>query len=101
LINKGGARLYNGLGERFMKKQFPETLERNHVNEELTRAIGFEICEGRTTAHGGIYLDASDVSPAMQKTVFPSFWNKLGRAGINLGYQAIEVATYPHDFLGG
>lgn len=101
LINRGGARLYNGLGERFMKKQFPETLEKNHVNEELTRAIGLEICEGRTTAHGGIYLDASDVPPAMQKTVFSSFWNKLGRAGINLGYQPIELATYPHDFLGG
>ncbi len=101
LINSGGARLYNGLGERFMKKHYPDTGERQRTREQLTRAIGLELCQGRASAHEGVYLDASDAPPEMQNTVLSEVWSKFGRAGIDLSYQPIELAPYPHDFLGG
>ena len=101
LLNKGGARLYNSLGERFMKKYYPDTGEREKGGEQITRAIGLEIGEGRGSAHGGIYLDLSDVPVEMQKSLFPKLWESAQRAGINLSYQPIELAPNPHDLVGG
>ena len=101
ILNKGGARLYNGLGERFTRKQHPETEERGRGNEQLIRDIGFEICEGRGSVHGGVYLDVSDVPPEMQKKDFAALWDTAARIGIDLSYQPIEVAPHPHDFIGG
>ena len=101
LLNKGGARLYNALGERFTRKRHADTEERGKGNEQLIRDIGFEICEGRGSAHGGVYLDVSDVPPEMQKKDFAILWDTAARIGIDLGYQPIEVAPHPHDFIGG
>jgi len=101
LLNRGEARLHNSLGERFMKKHYPDTGEKEKGGEQITRAIGLEICEGRGTVHGGIYLDVSDVPPEMQKTLFPRIWDSAARAGIDLSYQPIELAPNPHDLVGG
>ncbi|MFC1943835.1 FAD-binding protein, partial [Chloroflexota bacterium] len=100
-INLGGARLYNGLGERFMKKYFPDTGEKEKTRAQVAQSIGLEIYEGRGTSHGGIFLDASEVTPEMQKTFFPTIWNAFRNAGIDLSYQPIEVVPNAHTFLGG
>lgn len=101
LINEAGAKLYNGLGERFMLEQYPDTGERDKNGEDITKAIGLEICEGRAGAHGGIYLDVSGVSEEMRKTNFAQVWDTAARAGVDLSYQPIELAPYPHDLVGG
>ena len=101
LINKGGARLYNSLGERFMKKYYPETGEKGRGGEELTRGIGLELCEGKGSPHGGIYLDVSGVPEDMLKNDFSEVWRKAEKAGIDLSYQPIELAPNPHDLVGG
>jgi fumarate reductase (CoM/CoB) subunit A len=102
LINEGGARLYNGLGERFMLRQFPDTKETKRNAEELTRAIGLEICEGRGGKNGGVYLDLSDVPDDVFKLERYDLIRKLAdRGGINLRTQAIELVPNPHDLVGG
>ena len=101
LINDAGAKLYNGLGERFMLKQYPETAELNKNGEDMTKAIGMEICEGRAGAHGGVYLDVSGVAEEMKTTEFAQVWDTAARAGVDLSYQPIELAPYPHDLVGG
>jgi len=101
LINKGGARFYNALGERFTRRPRPGTEERGKSNEQLIHDIGWEICEGRGSAHGGVYLDVSDVPPEMQKKDFAVLWDTAARIGLDLGYQPVEVAPHPHDFIGG
>ncbi len=101
LLNKGGARLYNSLGERFMKKYYPDTGEKEKGGEQITRAIGLEICQGRGSAHGGIYLDLSDVPAEMLQSLSPKFWESAQRAGIDLRYQPVELAPNPHDLVGG
>lgn len=101
LMNKGGAKLYNSLGERFMKKYYPETGEKGVGGEELTRAIGLELCEGKGSPHGGIYLDVSEVPEEMLKNDFSDVLRKAEKAGIDLSYQPIELAPNPHDLVGG
>jgi len=96
-----GARLYNGVGERFMKRHYPEVGDAERGGEQLTRAIGLEIYEGRGTPRGGVYLDVSDVPPEKQKTEFAKIWENAARAGVDLSYQPIELTTYPHDMVGG
>jgi fumarate reductase (CoM/CoB) subunit A len=96
-----GARMYNNRGERLMEKYHPDTGGRQNDTELITRAIGLEICEGRGGPHGGVYLDVSDVPAETIKSDFAPLWDGAARAGINLRYQPIELATYPHDLLGG
>jgi fumarate reductase (CoM/CoB) subunit A len=101
LLNEGGARLYNCLGERFVKRDYPETGEKRRGGEELTRAIGLEICEGRGSPHGGVFLDLSDVPLEMQQTQFSKLWESAIQTGIDLSFQPIEIAPNPHDLVGG
>jgi succinate dehydrogenase/fumarate reductase flavoprotein subunit len=97
-----GARLYNGLGERFMKKIYPETGEKGLSGAVIARCIADEISEGRAAAHGGVLLDASDVtSEILQKTHLASIWDRIRRDGVELSYQPIELALTVISFLGG
>lgn len=100
-LNDGRARLYNGLGERFMKKQYGDTGEKNKIEKLITQSIGLELCEGRVSAHGGVYLDVSDVPPEMLKLFFSTALNELKTNRIDVRYQPIELALNPHDMLGG
>ncbi|MFC1909210.1 FAD-binding protein [Chloroflexota bacterium] len=101
LLDNGGAGLYNALGERFIKKYYPDTMEKGRSSEELTRAIGLEIGEGKGTARGTVYLDTSNVPPEVQKELFSEVWDNAARAGVDLNYQPIELSTHPHDHVGG
>ena len=101
VIDYGGVRFYNGLGERFLKAHYPDTPLKDIINEDLTRSIGLEMCEGRGSAHGGVYVDFSDVPKEILKKAFSKVWNRFERSGIDLSYQPIEMAPAPHDFLGG
>lgn len=97
-----GARLYNGLGERFMKKIYPETGEEGLSQAVIARCIATEISEGRGAAHGGILLDASDVtSELLQKANLASVWDRIRRDGVDPSYQPIELALTVISFLGG
>jgi fumarate reductase (CoM/CoB) subunit A len=96
-----GARLYNNLGERFMKRYYPNIGDQQNDTELITRAIGLEICEGRGGPHGGVYLDVSEVAAETLKTDFAPLWDSAARDGINLSHQPVELAPSPHDFLGG
>lgn len=97
-----GARLYNGLGERFMKKSHPETGEMGLSGAVIAQCIATEICEGRGAAHGGVLLDASDVTPEiLEKTHLTSIWDRIQRDGVDLRYQPVELALTVISFLGG
>lgn len=56
-----GGRFYNGLGERFMKKYYPEKLEQV-TRSETARCAQKEIMEGRASLHDGVYGDLSGVA---------------------------------------
>ena len=100
LLHGGKGRLYNGLGERFIHRHYPGIGESQCQHYQSNRAAGIEIFEGRATEHGGVYLDASDVTQE-QAANFPTTWRAFKSAGINLQYQPMEVIPNPHTFLGG
>lgn len=95
-----GARLYNGRGERFARKFFPEKGERM-TRALIARAIGIEIAEGRGTEHGGVYLDLSDFKAEELTNVGPAILKAFVKAGIDLHYQPMEITPSAHCFLGG
>ena len=102
LINESVAKLFNGDGERFMLKHFPETGEQKHTAEELCRYIGLEICEGRVGPHGGVLFDVSEVPAEFETSErYARIWELAERAGLDLRKEPIELTTYPHDLVGG
>ena len=101
LIDKGNARYYNNLGQRFMRQYFPGEGDTKNDNEAVVRAISREIYEGRGSLHGGVYLDVSDVPEELWKKEGAPLWEKATRAQIDLGRQPLEIAPYPHDMIGG
>lgn len=102
LINEAGARLYNGNGERFMYRHFPETGEKRQCSEQVSRRICEEIVAGRAGAHGGVYFDISDVPAEFREhDRYRRLFELAERAGMNLKSDPIELVTYPHDLVGG
>lgn len=102
LLNESVGRLYNGAGERFMFRYFPDRGEKPHSSEELSRCIAQEIVEGRGGAHGGVYFDVSDVPDEFRGNErYKRMYELADRAGMDLRRQPIELVTYPHDLVGG
>ena len=92
LINEAGARLYNGNGERFMYRHFPETGEKRQCSEQVSRRICEEIVAGRGGAHGGIYFDASDVPAEFrEQDRYRRLFELADRADMNLKRDPIEL----------
>jgi fumarate reductase (CoM/CoB) subunit A len=101
-LESGIARLYNGLGERFVKKYYPDTAETGRNRALIARCIAREINEGRVGPHGGIFLDASDMTPELlEKPHFKAVLEGFRSAGVDLGYQPMELVLAIHTFLGG
>ena len=101
-IESGRARLYNGLGERFVKRYYPDATEQGIGRSLIARCIANEISEGRVGGHGGIFLDVSDMtSDLLAKAHFKSIVEAFSRAGVDLSYQPMELVLVSHTFLGG
>jgi fumarate reductase (CoM/CoB) subunit A len=94
-----GARLYNGNGERFIKKQYNQ-LENEVSRSKTSRAVAIEIYGGRATESGGVWLDASDVYDVML-SMNPGVMERFSAAGVDLRYQPMNLKLGAHTFLGG
>ncbi len=94
-----GLKLLNIDEERFMAVQYPASAE-NLPRDILSRAIFMEIASGKGTAHGGVWLDASDMKnwEEVRKERPRSFmWpERFGVSG-----QRFEVAPTYHFTMGG
>ena len=85
-----------------MYKQYPETGEKQRNAEELSRAIGNEIVEGRVGPHGGIFLDLSDIPEELKTSErYAYVWQLAKKANVDLNHQTIELVPNPHDLVGG
>lgn len=94
-----GLKLYNRDNERFVKKKYPAQGE-NLPRDILSQCIFDEIASGKGTAHGGVWLDTSDIEnwEEARKDRPRSFvWPE--RFGVR-GHR-FEVAPTYHFTLGG
>ena len=93
-------KLLNSRMERFMEKVDPVNLE--HVTrDKLSQAIYREIKKGLHTAHGGVYLEASNFDPELYQKRFPTEYRYCLEAGIDLKKDRVEVAPAAHFMMGG
>ena len=94
-----GGRFYNGLGERFMKKYYPEKLEQV-TRSETARCVQKEIVEGRVSPHGGVYGDLSGVAKE-ELAKFKGFVQTCAEINFDPTWQPYEWAPGAHYFMGG
>lgn len=99
-LRGAGARLYNGLGERFMEKYDPEHLERS-TRDRVARSNYMEIMAGRGTENNGVYLDASHLGAAFVEEKFPGMVERVKDIGKDLAREKVEVTPTAHYQMGG
>jgi fumarate reductase (CoM/CoB) subunit A len=93
------SKLFNTENERFMERYQPEKLE-STTRDRLARAIQAEIDEGRGTEHGGVFLDATELSDDEYRS-FQHEMEIAAERGYDLRGERVEVAPSAHYFMGG
>ncbi|HUA82477.1 MAG TPA: FAD-binding protein [Bryobacteraceae bacterium] len=99
-LRGAGARLYNGLGERFMERYDPQKLERA-TRDVVSRSSYLEIVAGRGTPANGVYLDASHLGEDFLKANFPGMVERCADYGFDLLHERVEVSPSAHYQMGG
>ena len=99
-LRGAGARLFNGLGERYMERYDPKKLERT-TRDVISRASYLEIMAGRGTASGGVLLDASHLGEEFLLRHFPGMVERCADYGFDLLHGPVEVSPSAHYQMGG
>jgi len=99
-LRGAGARLYNGLGERFMERYDPNKLERA-TRDVISRSSYLEIAAGRGSPANGIFLDASHLGEDFLKENFPGMVERCADYGFDLLHDRVEVSPSAHYQMGG
>jgi succinate dehydrogenase / fumarate reductase flavoprotein subunit/fumarate reductase flavoprotein subunit len=99
-LRGAGARLYNGLGERYMERYDPKNLERA-TRDVISRSSYLEIAAGRGTPANGVYLDASHLGENFLKANFPGMVERCADYGFDLLHDRVEVSPSAHYQMGG
>jgi succinate dehydrogenase / fumarate reductase flavoprotein subunit/fumarate reductase flavoprotein subunit len=99
-LRGAGARLFNGLGERFMEKYAPDKLERA-TRDVVSRSSYMEIMAGRGTPQGGVLIDASHLGAATVLQNFRGMCERCAEYGFDLARSRVEVSPSAHYHMGG
>ena len=99
-LRGAGARLFNGLGERFMEKYSPDKLERA-TRDVVSRSSYMEIMAGRGTPQGGVLIDASHLGADVVLKSFRGMCERCAEYGFDLARSRVEVSPSAHYHMGG
>jgi succinate dehydrogenase/fumarate reductase flavoprotein subunit len=97
-LRGAGARLFNGLGERFMEKYAPDKLERS-TRDVVSRSSYMEIMAGRGTKNGGVLIDATHMENVAKN--FRGMVERCAEYGFDLVNDRVEVSPSAHYHMGG
>lgn len=100
LLGLPGTRLWNSEHERFMERYDPQRKEAS-TRAILSRAFQAEVVEGRSSPHGGVYLDLTRNDADVLVRLAAPFMKKLEAFGIDIRRDPIEIAPAVHYFMGG
>jgi len=99
-LRGAGARLYNGLGERYMERYAPDVKERA-TRDVVSRSGYLEIMAGRAFDHGGLHLDGSHLGAEFIYKNFPGMAQRCADYGFDLGRGPVPITPTAHYFMGG
>ena len=99
-LRGAGARLFNGLGERYMERYDPEKLERA-TRDVISRSSYLEIMAGRGTASGGVYIDVSHLDHSFVARNFRGMVERCRDYCFDLVHDRVEVSPSAHYQMGG
>jgi len=99
-LRGAGARLYNGLGERFMERYDPQRLERA-TRDVISRSSFLEIAAGRGSPSNGVWLDAAHLGEKFLLDNFPGMVERCADHGFDLLHDHVEVSPSAHYQMGG
>ncbi|HJZ97100.1 MAG TPA: FAD-binding protein, partial [Candidatus Solibacter sp.] len=99
-LRGAGARLFNGLGERYMERYDPQKLERA-TRDVISRSSYLEIMAGRGTAGGGVYIDVSHLDHSFVARSFRGMVERCRDYGFDLVHERVEVSPSAHYQMGG
>lgn len=109
-------RLYNKNGEEFLNRYVPKTLTADealrakefafpfnvgHPGMYVDIAMHEEICAGRGSEHGGIYMDVSYNDPKIIEETIPVTFAWFMKRGIDVRKEPIEIGPVAQCFIGG
>jgi len=99
-LRGSGARLFNGLGERFMERYDPERMERS-TRDRVARASFMEIMAGRGSKNAAVYIDVSHLGAKFVEEKFPGMVDRVKDIGKDLARERVEVTPTAHYQMGG
>ncbi len=98
-LRGAGARLFNGLGERYMEKYDPKA--ERATRDVVSRSSYNEIMAGRGSPHGGVWIDATHLGEKFLLENFPGMVGRCKDYGFDLLHSQVEVSPSAHYQMGG
>jgi succinate dehydrogenase / fumarate reductase flavoprotein subunit/fumarate reductase flavoprotein subunit len=99
-LRGAGARLFNGLGERYMSRYDAQKMERA-TRDVISRSSYLEIMAGRGTPGGGVFVDVSHLDHDFVANSFRGMVERCRDYGFDLVHDRVEVSPSAHYQMGG
>jgi fumarate reductase flavoprotein subunit len=98
-LRGAGGYLLDGRRERFMHNYDPHG--ERATRDIVSRAIFREMRAGRTTPHGGVYLQMHHLGPDQVRRKFRGMVERCSDCGFDLAGGLVEVVPTAHYMMGG
>jgi len=99
-LRGAGAYLFNGNGERYMKRYAPDTIERA-TRDVVSRSAFMEMMAGRACKEGGVHIVASHLGAEFVEKTFPGMCTRCRQFGYDLARGPVPVSPTAHYVMGG
>ena len=98
-LRGAGGYLLDGNGERFMSRYHPHG--ERATRDVVSRAMFEEMRAGRTTPHGGLYIEMKHLGPDQVRRQFKGMVTRCADCGFDLAGGRVEVVPTAHYMMGG
>ncbi len=98
-LRGAGGYLLDGAGERFMTRYHPHG--ERATRDIVSRAMFEEMRAGRTTPHGGLYIEMKHLGPETVRARFKGMVTRCADCGFDLAGGRVEVVPTAHYMMGG
>ncbi len=98
-LRGAGGYLLDGDGDRFMTRYHPHG--ERATRDIVSRAMFEEMRAGRTTPHGGVYLEMKHLGPDKVRRQFKGMVTRCADCGFDLAGGRVEVVPTAHYMMGG